>query len=317
LRTATAYLDVIRDEALIGLAEENVENHRRTLEKVTLRYEKGVGNKADVQQAEGRLAQARSDLTGQFGALDDSRARYFRLVGRPPGGLHTPPSPQEMIPPALESAILRAYDTNPTVKVGEAELAASASAVERARGNLLPSFDLELSYNQNQDLNGVTGPDSSSSAFVVMRYNLCRGDGDVARVREFMDRQTVAMENLDNARIIVRESVARAWAAMISTQEALPFLERHAVSSAEVVEAFVSQFVLGRRTLFDLLNAQDESFRARSDLVNGRYGVAVAQYRVLNAMGGLVSALGIQIEPAVKTTTERVMPLWGPQEPVQ
>jgi outer membrane protein, adhesin transport system len=317
LRTASTYLEVVRDQALIGLAQENVENHRRMLEKVTLRYKSGVGNLADVQQAEGRLAQARADLASQQGTLDDSIARYLRLVGKPPRGLQSPPSPEAMIPPALDAAIMRAYDTNPTVKVAETELDAAGSAVVRAKGTLMPRFDLELSYIRNNDQNGLPGPDSSTAGLVVMRYNLFRGGGDIAQVRENLDRETAALENLNNSRIIVRESVARAWAAMESAREALPELERHAKSAVEVVEAFQSQFVLGRRTLFDLLNAESESFRARSDAVIGQYGVAVSQYRVLAAMGGLVSALGIGIAPVVPETAERVVPLWGPQEPVQ
>ncbi|HEX9180929.1 MAG TPA: TolC family protein, partial [Burkholderiales bacterium] len=98
-----------------------------------------------------------------------------------------------------------------------------------------------------------------------------------------------------------------------SSREALPDRERHAQSAAEVVEAYQSQFGLGRRSLFDLLNAESESFRARSDVVLGRYALAVAQYRLLAAMGVLVRSLDIRMEPAVPDTAERVNPLWGPQ----
>ena len=318
LRTAAAYLEVLRDQSVIGLAQENLEDHRRTLEKVSLRYDRGVGNKADVQQAEGRLAQARSDLTAQQGTLEDSRARYLRLVGKAPGALQTPSGgEQAMIPSTLEAAIERAYEASPTIKIGESQLSAADSAVERARGNLKPSFDLEVSHTRNNDVDGVPGPSTSTAGFIVMRYNLFRGGGDVGQVRENLDRRTAALENLDNARVIVRENVARAWAALVSAREALPDLERHARSAEEVVEAFQSQFALGRRTLLDLLNAHSELFRARADVVSGRYAVDIARYRVLAAMGGFVEALGIRIEPAVQTTEERVGPILWPREPVR
>ena len=67
-------------------------------------------------------------------------------------------------------------------------------------------------------------------------------------------------------------------------------------ASAQVMEAYRSQFELGRRSLLDLLNAENELFQARSALVSGQAAVQETEYRVLTAVGSLVMSLGLAPE---------------------
>src|SRR4029079_833492 len=94
------------------------------------------------------------------------------------------------------------------------------------------------------------------------------------------------------------ESVARTWAAMQSARDRIAPLEAHARATEQVLQAYRSQFELGRRTLLDLVNAENELFQARSNLQTGRTSAQIAEYRVLAAVGGLVRALGLTEEIA-------------------
>ena len=62
LRAATAYLEMLRREQMVGLARTNLEQHEDTLEKIEERFESGVGTKVDVVQTLGRRAQSKSNL---------------------------------------------------------------------------------------------------------------------------------------------------------------------------------------------------------------------------------------------------------------
>jgi adhesin transport system outer membrane protein len=66
------------------------------------------------------------------------------------------------------------------------------------------------------------------------------------------------------------------------------------VKSSDTTRAsYASQFDIGQRTLLDLLDSENEYFTARSTYANGKYIEIAARYRILNAMGQLLSNLDV------------------------
>jgi adhesin transport system outer membrane protein len=296
LRTAEAYLDALRDQGLVRLGEDNVLRHEDLLEKTQLRFKSGVGQRADVEQAAARVALARSGLASARGAAEDSAARYQRVVGQVPSGLSEPPAPLRHPPPTLDAAKAIASDSSYGIQSARAELSAAQAGVRSTRADMLPRVDVELIANRLRDIDGLPGPNYDNQAMLVMRYNLFRGGIDDARIREAMERETIAMETVINAQRATEESVARAWAAMVVARERIAPLEAHARASEQVQRAYRDQFELGRRSLLDLVNAQNELFQASSALLAGRSAERVTEYRVLAAIGVLVRALGLEEE---------------------
>lgn len=298
LRVTEAYLEALRDVGLVSLAEENVKRHEDLLQKTQARFKSGVGQRADVEQASARVALARSSLVGARGAAEDSAARFNRVVGRYPSDLSEPPSAGKDLPPTLAIAQAEAVENAYGVHAARAELGAAQAGVRSVRADLMPRFDVELSASRNRDVDGIKGPNHDNMAMLVMRYNLFRGGADEARIREAMERETVALETYNNALQSTEESVARAWSALRAARDRLAPLEAHANATAQVLLAYRSQFELGRRSLLDLVNAENELFQARSALHTGRAAARVAEYRMLAAVGGLVKSLGLTDEVA-------------------
>lgn len=296
LRVAEAYLDSLRDGQLVVLARDNVTRHQATLDKVRLRFSSGVGQRADVEQAEARLALARSSLVNLQGSQQDSAARYRRVVGRLPLALEPPVSPGNAVPASLDTAQGVAAGNSYSLKAAQTDLSATQATVRSTRADLAPRVDVELSANRNRDIDGISGPNNDASAMLVMRYNLFRGGADQARVKEAMERETGAMEAVRNAQQATEESVARAWHALVAARDRLAYLESHVRAIEQVLGAYQSQFELGRRTLLDVLNTENELFQARSNLATGRAALRLSEYRVLAAMSALVSALGLSDE---------------------
>lgn len=296
-RTVNAYLEVLRTDELVRLAHENVKAHEAHAEKTRLRFKQGVGTKADVQQAEGRLSLAIATLVNQDGDLREARTAYFRLVGRMPSEPVTPPSQSGALPPAIKQALEKAAAGHPNVKAAQSDVMAAESAAAGSKGTLMPRLDLDLSADHGADQGGIAGTRDGASALLLLRYNLFRGGADLARTRQLAELQRSAEETLNNARIVVEEEVGRAWIALHTAREALAHLAQRVQSSEQVLEAYRSQFELGRRTLIDLLNAENELFQAKSFWSNGRYAVLLNEHRVLASTGELVGALGIVPSP--------------------
>lgn len=298
LRTVEAYLDALRDAELVRLAADNVNHHESVLEKTRLRFSSGVGQRADVEQAGARLALARSTLAGVRGNADDSAARYLRVVGRLPENLLMPGSPGAAIPAALPTAQQQGRDNSHGLKAARAEIGAAQAAVRSVRADLLPRVDVELAANRNRDLDGLVGPNNDLSAMVVMRYNLFRGGADRSRIREARERETAAAESANNIVEFTDESVARSWAARAAALNRIAPLESHVQASERVLDAYRYQFELGRRSLLDLLNAENELFQARAALSSGRITLRASEFRLLAAMGVLVDSQGLSSELA-------------------
>ena len=255
-----------------------------------------MGQRADVEQAAARLALARSSLVNLQGSQQDSAARYRRVVGRLPLALEPPVSPGNAVPASLDTAQGVAAGNSYSLKAAQTDLSATQATVRATRADLAPRVDVELSANHNRDIDGISGPNNDASAMLVMRYNLFRGGADQARVKEAMERETGAMEAVRNAQQATEESVARAWHALVAARDRLAYLESHVRAIEQVLGAYQSQFELGRRTLLDVLNTENELFQARSNLATGRAALRLSEYRVLAATSALVSALGLSDE---------------------
>ena len=89
LGAATAYADVVRDQAVLKLNQNNERVIRRQLEATKDRFNVGELTRTDVSQAESRVASARAERIAAEGELISSRAAYENSVGETPGELQS------------------------------------------------------------------------------------------------------------------------------------------------------------------------------------------------------------------------------------
>ncbi|MBT08342.1 MAG: hypothetical protein CMQ27_03310 [Gammaproteobacteria bacterium] len=298
LRAIQVYLEVLRRDEIVRLSEENLGYHDDTLEKINERFESGVGTKVDVIQTRGRQAQSKSNVLLAKRDKQDGRAQFFRVVGEYPNGLIRP----NAIPPApktLEEAISVALSNNPNIKAIEAEVQAAVSGRKQARGVFYPRFDLELGATRNDDTDGSVGPNDDETAVVRMTYNLFRGGADRARLNEAEAQEFAVRENLRSARRAIEEDTTVVWNELQDIAVRLEYLEAHVKSTKEVLSVYREQLTLGKRTLLDLLDIQNELLRAQIVLVSGQYAEAFARYRVLASTGNLLPSMGIEVDSFV------------------
>jgi adhesin transport system outer membrane protein len=141
----------------------------------------------------------------------------------------------------------------------------------------------------------VRGLSADRTAMLVLRQNLFRGGGDAARVREAEARRDQAGDLLARVQNELERDVRQAWETLAADRARLPDLQRYADASAEVADAYRSQFGIGQRTLLDVLNAENELYNARSGYVTGDLAVLVDVYRLLGTMGRMLDSLGVPL----------------------
>lgn len=295
LRAIQVYLESMRRADIVRLAEENLGHHDDTLGKITERFESGVGTRVDVVQTQGRRAQAKSNVLLSQREARNGDAEYFRVVGEYPGQLQLPVT-VEGLPGTLEQAVQTALANNPGIHAAEAELEAAIAGRKQSKGSFYPRLDLEVGATRNDNLDGLPGANDDESALVRMTYNVYRGGADRARLNEAEAREFAARENLRSNQLAIEEDVTLIWNELQDILVRIEYLEAHVKSTEEVLSVYREQLALGKRTLLDLLDIQNELLRAKIAKTSGDYVALLARYRVLASNGQLLAQLGIDPE---------------------
>tara|TARA_R110000868_G_C10970322_1_gene769715 strand:+ start:13710 stop:15005 length:1296 start_codon:yes stop_codon:yes gene_type:complete len=290
LRTVQAYLDVLRNEELVGLSRTNFESHQKYLKQITARSDSGRGNKADIRQAEGRLALAEANLYSAEGELKNAKASYKQIVGEAPTNLEKYKAPSTDLPATIEDALQRALEANPAIHSAQYDIKAANSALDGTKASFYPRLDLELEAQRQQNLDGQTGANNGYSAMARVRYNLYSGGADLARKREQTARVQEANDTLERDRREVEERMYEAWNDLKTAKTRLKPLNSHVVSSELTKKAYKSQFDIGQRSLLDLLDSEIEYFNAKTAYINGQYALDFAVFNVLTTTGDIQTA---------------------------
>jgi len=294
--TAELYLEILRRKELLELTKDNVVVHQKILEQIRTLVKGGAGRKADIQQSASRLALAKSSLVSAQGNLRNAEINYQRVTGEFPKALTMPPRiPAETALPArVEVALDIALSNHPSLEIVQSDLEAAKAAHQQTKSAFMPRFYFELGASKNENLDGVEGDNDDLNAMLRMRYNLYRGGADKARRQETAERIDTAKETIRRAERIVEENLLLSWNSLITIRARLDYLNTHVKSTEEVLQSYKEQFKLGRRSLLDVLDSENELFNARASLATARYTEMLSIFQLLESMGLLLETLGIE-----------------------
>ena len=293
LQAVDAYLDVLKNKELVTFAKENLLAHQKTFDQVKLRSDKGVGRRADLDQIEARMSLASANLQSNESTLRDAEIAFQRVVGRNPIALTEVPE-AKAVPNSVDEAVKIGFSNHPTLKSAYADITQAAAQRELARSFWSPRLELEASYSNNYNLDGVAGPNRDRMIMLFVKWNLFRGGFDYHRLKETAYNIDEATEISRNTTRQVENAVRVAHNAYNTARERLPSLDRYVKSSDLTRASYAQQFSIGQRTLLDLLDSENEYFTSRTTYATGKYIEISAKYRVLNAMGQLLSTFDIK-----------------------
>ena len=294
LDAVKAYTDVVRFRELVDMATQNYVEHKQAAQMVEERVNAGVGRRADLEQANGRLALSESNLLTELTNLHDASARYLRVIGEAPAqSLPTLPEPFALgaMPSSIESLMQDGIQNSPTLLAAVQNARAGQLAVQTAKAAYMPRLDAQA-YGTKGTNNSVAGDNQATGAALALNYNLFRGGSDKAneKLSGFNAEQARDLQN--KACRDVRQVLSLAYSDVRSLSEKLAYEDRHRLASEKTREAYRQQFEIGQRTLLDLLDTQNEYFQSSRSYSNARHDQAAAQARTLAGMGMLASTLG-------------------------
>lgn len=293
LDAVQSYLEVLRHRDLLTISRANVEDHIKILDTIQTGANAGTATEGDVAQVNARLAQSRATVASTEQDLRSAEALFIQKVGEMPGDMAFPEIPRDKLPATIDDAVRQAVTHSPTLAVFEADEKVALAEYKGSASTLYPRVELQGNLSNGNNLSGVEGNQNTQSLLGVMRWNLYRGGSDLDRQREFIYRHAQAKERRAQAARQVEKDMRDTWAGMqAAADRAKQFIDQ-ANANEKVVNVYLDQFTLDRRTLLDVLDAQNELFVSRSSHISALYTEMFAVFRVLALEGKMLSTLNI------------------------
>jgi len=294
LEALRAYIDLQRQRELVRLAQANLETHRIVYDQVAESASAGVARAADLEQINGRLALAETNLINERSNLHDVTARYLRVVGDMPPQQLVELQLEHGLPTNVSDTLRLAYQHSPRYHAALRNISAAAAATEGQRAERRPRLNLAARYSiQNRDEFGFRDSHTDGRVGVELTYNLYSGGRNTANVRRAYELENSARSLRDRACVDIRQNVQIAHNDLNKITEQLPILNRHRLSSDRVRTAYKQQFDIGERTLLDVLDSENEYFQASRAWTNAGFDETIAAARTLAAMGLLLETLSV------------------------
>ena len=296
LNTVTAYMDVLRYDAEIELSRSSERVVGRQLQAARDRLEVGEVTRTDVAQAEARLAQAGAERVAAEGGMMSARAMYQQVIGRPPGTLSWPPVPMGL-PETEEDALTAANDANPSIRAASFIAQAAQADIETAAAALRPQVSIVGDVRQRFDTSDLIEQTTDASIRASVRVPLYQGGAASARIRQSKQIAAQRLLELDQFRRTVQEQVSQAWRALTSARAQIAAFESQVAAAAVALDGVEQETQVGLRTTLDVLDAEQEHFRAQLNLIRTKREEIVAAYQVKAAIGALTAQqLGLPVD---------------------
>jgi adhesin transport system outer membrane protein len=298
LNVARTYIDYILQQRLVAIAQDNATFHERLAGDLREGVQKGSISIADQQQAEERLQSARAKVTEANEDLEAAGIAFQTLTGMPVDSVSMPPDLSASLPASLAEAEALARQNNPRVQESLADLSSARETVREARADIGPRLNLEGRARAGRDIDGFSGRTTDLQANAVLRWDLYNGGIKEANVREQMGRADQAHGMVFQRTREAEEAARNAWSRLQNQRRLAGELESQGKISDDLLLSYREQFNIGRRSLLDVLDAQNTRYNVQAQTETARLAALYAQYRLLASVNRLTEALGVSIPTA-------------------
>ncbi len=290
-----AYIDVIRSYRLLQNAKDAVEINKKIYEDVKSLYDQGLTTKSEMTKIYAALSLANSNLVVQQNNTVDKEFRFKRLLGRDVNVSELSLPALDMVMPSnIDEASKIAMQNNPSLIVSHYNTMAEQALYKQKKSKYLPTINIEAEQLlDNQSASHGKGaayesPDDRQRIMLVLNWNLFNGLADIEDVQKSISSINREVETHKDLKRQTIEGLSLSWSAYELLGDQLKDLYEYYNYSKDTLESYQSEYEMGRRTLLDLLSAQNDLISSKSQIINAQMDKLFAQYRILDAMGMLV-----------------------------
>lgn len=316
LQVARQYLDVLLQQRIVAASEDNVGFHQVLVRDLTTGVQQGSISTADQQQAQERLQAALVRQTEAEQSLQEAQIALQRLTGLDISQVQTPPELVEQMPGSIDEAVGLARTANPRVLEARADVDAAHAMASSAQGDLYPEVGVDVTGRIGDDIDGFRGSTKDVQGRVFMRWNIFDGGINRAKYQEMVRRASEARYRLYDVEREAEQDVRNAWTTLNTQTKVSEQLDVQSRVSDDLLLSYRSQFNVGRRSLLDVLDAQNSRYSVQVRLETARFSKVFARYQTLAATNRFLTAMNIA-PGAGAGAKERERFDYGPPKPAE
>ena len=289
LNAATAYMNLLRDSAILDLQRRNVEVLGEGIRQTRDRFNVGEVTRTDVAQSESRLAAGRSQVLTAESNYKTSGAIYRQVIGAEPGRLVAATPVDRFSPRTLDVAVGVGTAQNPNVTSAQYNVDVALLQVKVAEGALLPTVALQGNLTKNFFPLGSLNTVESYAASVVGQVTvpIYQGGAEYSAIRQAKETFGQKRLDLDTARDQARQTIVQSWGQLEAAKGNIDATNAQVQATEIALNGVREEARVGQRTTLDVLNAQQDLVNARVALVGAQRDRVVASYALLNSIGRL------------------------------
>lgn len=271
LRLTSAYYEIARSIQLETILKESLAEHEKLVESMERRVAQEVSPRSDLELARSRAAQVRQEIAAVSAQRYAALQRFYELVGDPTFDLGPIPeySKAQHHPP-VDGAVTLALECNPAIRRMHAEAQVAKAEEKIAKASLLPQVGLQGGYS----------PESGTRFGLSVRAQTEGGLSGFASAEASRSRTQAAALQVDVAERETREAVVLDVVENTSSLGRIESGQAAADAAMNVTESFMRQFITGRRTWLDVMNAVRESNSARIGLTEAKVSAMASAARL-------------------------------------
>jgi outer membrane protein len=300
LSGVTAYMNLLRDSALLDLQRNNVNVLSETLRQTRDRLQAGEVTRTDLAQAQSSLAAARSSLDAAQSSYVTSRSAYVQVIGVEPRRLAKAAPVDRLSPQSLAQAQARGAAQNPAITTAMYNVDVAVEQVKIAESALFPNLSLngslQKSYGSPSSLS--TLQTLSGAVTAQLSVPIYQGGAEYATIRQAKETLGQRRLDLDTARLSVQQGIAQSWGQLVAAKAQIDAAVAQVTAAEIALDGVREEARVGQRTTLDVLNAEQALVQARTSLVVAQHDRIVASYALLAAVGSLsAQVLRLAVSP--------------------
>ncbi len=293
LDAVETYIDVIRHRRLLALADANIKRHKEILNLVNVRYKGGNSPVSDLDQTKERLAGAQAVHAEIRSALQSAEARYAEVVGQRPGKLRSIPIPNHATH-GLQRTVNNALARNSILLALRSDIVAAEHERNQSKSDYYPQVFLEGEAIYGKDIDGTPGRNNELRGGVVLSWNLFDGRTRTARVGELSERVVQRVADLERRERDVIKQIETSWAKYTNGHARVAALKSQVASNSKIIRTYLDEYQLSKRSILDVLDAENTRFRVRFDLSSADAIKRFAIYQVVALTGQILDVFGVE-----------------------
>ena len=286
LNAAIAYFNLLKELDLLDIAKKNKVVIKRQLEATKDRFEVGDLTITDVSQAEARLSDASANLVKAEADLNISKAVFFSDTGLNPEDVFYPET-MPILPLSLQDVIDSVKNANPNIMHAKKNKIMAEEQLNLVLTEMSITVDLKASANQAYDPNTFFEEQRYFDVSANLKLPLYKGGKDKSNIRKYREKLEKSNFKINNE---LREQSQKAmiiWNKIQSLNSQIISFKASILANEIALDGVVQEENVGARTVIDVLDAENELFRAKANLIKANNNLYIASYQILEVTGNM------------------------------